>query len=38
MWRIYLVILALGFTFALMVIFLTAGWPAGEVLPHDYRY
>jgi len=32
MWRIYLTVLALGLSFAIGVIFLTAGWPAGEVL------
>jgi hypothetical protein len=32
MWRIYVLVMALGLAFAVGVIFLTAGWPAGEVL------
>lgn len=30
--RIWLAVLALGLAFAVGVIFLTAGWPAGEIL------
>ena len=32
MMRLWLAVLALGLAFTVMVIFLTAGWPAGEVL------
>ena len=32
MWRLYLIVLALFFVFVAMTVFLTSGWPPGEVL------